>query len=196
MKPISILILICLCGCIELSAQTSSLADAFVAGQKKTITGLLITEGQLKGKQAALLNILKTFEDQYDDKRGVAANFTSNLWIASTIGLLILDIDEKILAIERDIRFRKFATFGILHGLARIESNLQREKGYYEKLQDELRLVGGWSLLGVGGTGHVYTAFLKLLDRFLELEGKISEIEKNMGGLSAASWLLKPITIN
>ncbi len=190
MQPISrLLIVVCLCGCLGLQAQTQSLADPVVATQKTTITGLLAKETALKNAQTGLLNALGVLEGQYDDKRGLKSNLASSASVLADLQIKIAVIQSDITDIEYNIRLRKLATFGIRHGLAKIESELENQKKYFEKLKRAHQVVTLSTPLS-GGGGHLYTAFLKLLKRAAKISNKIFDLDRRVKSLMTASRIL------
>lgn len=193
MKPISLLTILCFCSGLQLYAQNiviRSIADKVVAGQKVTITGSSAIEQAFITDQKRLIQDLEDQEEKYDSKRGTYANISANAFVFGMLQYMISQVDQKIPKIEYNIRVRKLATFGILHGLSRFESDLKRQKAYLEKLKHENTLIGGWSLLGVGGAGHLQTASITLLSRVMKVKNKVFEIDKNVKALMGASKLL------
>lgn len=193
MKPISLLILICCYGSLQLHAQNIifySIADDDVAGKKIAIAGSSLIEQSLRTDQKRLIEDLEDQEEKYDGKRGTFANISANAFVFGMLQYMINEVRQKIPDIEYNIRVRKRATFGIRHGLTRFESDLKREKAYFEKLEYESTLIGGWSLIGVGGAGHLQTASITLLSRIMKVKNNVFEIDKNVKALMGASWLL------
>ena len=193
MKPISLLTILCFYGGFQLHAQNiviRSITDRVVAGQKATITASLAAEQILITDQKRLVRDLEDQEEKYDGKRGTYANISANAFVFGMLQYMISQVDQKIPKIEYNIRVRKLATFGIRHGLSRFESDLKRQKAYLEKLKHENTLIGGWSLLGVGGAGHLQTASITLLSRVMKVKNKVFEIDKNVKALMGASKLL------
>ncbi|GAA4277185.1 hypothetical protein [Aquimarina mytili] len=187
MKHTSIIIIFILCFTKGIG-QSSSLADALVAKQKATISGLLIGEIMLKNQQASLIQQLRSQEVKYARKRGPLSNI-SNVLVFSTVQTIISTLGTKIAKIEHNIKVRKYSTLGIRHGLSRHEAELKREKEYFNRLKEEYQTLQiGLSISG--GAGYNYTAFQKLLLRVMTVRAKIFEIDKEVKSLMGASWLL------
>lgn len=189
MKPFSILVVICLFSYLGLHAQSQSLADGVVAGQKGVISGLLGTELGLKGTQAGQLILLEELEERYNSKRGIKASVISGAAIFATLQVMISTLGNRISDVEYNIFLRKVATFGIRHGLAQIEDRLKREKQYFNRVQEQYGVVM-LSVAASGGPGYTYTALLKLLLRVMKIRNEVLKINKEVKSLMGASWLL------
>ncbi len=190
MKNISILGMICVFCFSSVRSQThsESIADVVVAGQKTTIAGLLANELRLRKEQRNLMRKLKDEENKYGKKRQPLSNASSVL-VFGTTATIIENMNTTISKIKTNIRIRKLATFGIRHGLKQHEADLKKQERYLEKLKEERNVLYSGLALS-GGSGHNYTAFLKLLKRLMKVRGEVHRIDKDVRGLMGASWLL------
>lgn len=190
MKNIKILFIICFISYSSSWSQThsESIADVTVAGQKTTIAGLLGVELYLRKEQLKMMKELKKEEESYSKKRQPLSNASSTLVYGATL-TIIETLNKKIPKIKTNIRIRKFATFGIRHGLKQHEADLEKEERYLEKLKEERNVLYSGLALS-GGSGHNYTAFLKLLKRLMRVRGEVHRIDKEVRALMGASWLL------
>jgi hypothetical protein len=189
MKHIKVIIFSLMSVCAS-SAQThtESIQDNQVLAKKITISGLLASEQQLLRTQKQLIEQIKKEEDNYQDKIGPLSNISSSI-VYITVQTTMNDLQEKISNIEYNISVRKFATFGIRHGLSRIETELQRQKGYFLKLKEEHQVILTYALVS-GGAGYNYTANLKLLLRIIKVRSKIFKIDRDVKNLMKISKLL------
>lgn len=191
MRSISILIILCLCVCLKLRSQgyVEILIDPVVAGQKTTITGLLNTELALKRKQRDLLKELEDLEEEYKKKRGIKSAITSSAAVFAALQSTMIAVGKRIESIESNIDYIRKLTFYIPHGLGRLESALEREKGYYERLKSEQQYVSVLAPAS-GGGGYAYTVFQRLIIRAMKIQDNLIEIDKDVKSRSVASWLL------
>lgn len=180
MKPIKLfLALICSIG---LTAQThsESIADVMVAGQKiPTITGLLGGEIALRATQGGLIKGLEESEEEYDQKRSFLSNAQNNALVIGAVQAQMFPLEKKIENIRSNIRVLKIASFGVGHGLSRYEAALETEEKYLQKIKEENTILASGVLIS-GGTGHVFTSFLKLLIRIMPIRNNILNIEKDI----------------
>lgn len=165
--------------CTTVMGQSASIADAVVGTSKTTIAGLLGAELSLRKKQGELIKDLEDTEEDYDSKRNVLANFKTSTLVVGAVQAQFVFLSSKISDIRTNISTLKIASFGIGHGLTRYQKALETEEGYLAKLQEENLLLGGGVLIS-GGTGHVYTAYLKLLIRIVTVKNKILQIDKEI----------------
>jgi hypothetical protein len=182
------LFIFCLLCWPSVYGQTQTLSDVVVAGQKGVIQGHLISELVLKAKQQVLIKELTLEEGKYAQKRGALGNISNSLLYVALKGMMTAT-ETKIAAIEHNILVRKLATFGFRHGLIGYESQLEREKGYFLKLQHEYSILNA-CLLVSGGVGYNYTAFLQFLLRTMELRKHILIIDQKVKSLMDVSRIL------
>ncbi len=190
MKNFSILFIMGLCFCTTIQSQThsSSIADVAVAAEKGVISGLLTTELNYKKQQLSHIKDLKTKETTYASNRRVTGNAkTTPLFLA--VYVLSDNLNTKIEDVKSNIKTRKYATFGIMHGLKRHESDLLKQEEYYDKLTTELEVISS-GLIFSGGTGYNYTAFLKLLIRMMKVREKVHQIDKDVLSLMGVCRIL------
>ncbi|OEK07361.1 hypothetical protein A8C32_18160 [Flavivirga aquatica] len=167
---------------INLSAQTMSwsIADVVVGGEKTVITAALGTELSLRKAQGKLIKELEEAEENYNSKREIKANFKSSFIIIAAVQTQIINLNKKIENINSNISVLKIASFGVGHGLSRYKAALDTEQKYLQKINEENLLVGGTGFFVSGGTGHLYTAYLKLLLRIIPIKNEILKIEKEI----------------
>lgn len=158
--------------------HSETIADLEVARQKVQLATLMGTEIGLLRQQRELMRSIKIEEDRYQDKIGPRANISNGPVFLAVQGMM-LSMSKKIRDIEHNIRLRKYASLGLFHGLYRQESELKRQKGYFQQLQRENRIVTIHAL-GSGGGGHNYTAYLKLLLRVMKLRTKLLDIDRDV----------------
>lgn len=192
MRPISILIILCLCVCLKLQSQVyiEILVDPVVAGQKTTITTALGAELGLERKQTDLLKDLEDSEEEYKNKRGIKSAVTSNAAVFAALQSTMIAVGEKIKNIKSNIKRIKLLTFYVRHGLAQLESALEREERYYERLKSEQQFVS-IAVAASGGGGYGYTAFQRLLIRAMKIQNNLAGIDKDVKARSVSSWLMK-----
>ncbi len=190
MKNISILIITGLCCCMSIQSQThsSSIADVVVAAEKGVIAGLLGWELDNKKDQLRQIRNLKTKETTYAKNRRVTGNLKTSP-VYGAVYIMSNSLSTKIENVKSNIKTRKYATFGIMHGLKRHEADLEQQEEYYKKLKSELEVVSSGLLLS-GGTGYNYTAFLKLLIRMMRVREKVHQIDKDVLSLMGVSRIL------
>ncbi|UOB18430.1 hypothetical protein [Abyssalbus ytuae] len=187
MKTTKILIMLLISSICFGQSHSESIADVMVASQKMMLYGLLKREKNLLREQQNLIEKIKKEEKSYQDKIGPLSNI-SNTIVFLTLEKTLRSMKKKISNVETNIRIRKFATFGLRHGLSRYESELKRLKKYFNKLEEEQQVINTVALAS-GGAGYNYTATLKLLLRAIKVRGKILEIDKNVKALMGASRL-------
>lgn len=189
MKLFNILAVSFLCGGFMLHAQLpTAVVDPVVFVQKKQITGILASGLGLKATELGQLTALVGQMNLYDSKRGgVKSAAISGVAIFGTLQTMISTLGLKIADIEYNIGLRKLTSFG--YGLARFESQLKREKQYFEWLKEQYTIVMG-ATLASGGAGYTYTALLKLLIHVMEIRSKITRIDKEVKAGMKVSRLL------
>ncbi len=173
-------IFILFCGTILAQTHSESIADVVVAGQKNTaIAGLLGAELALRNAQAGLIKALEETEEDYNSKRSVAAGLFANTLVIGAVQTQLAFLTTKIRNVKSNINTLKIASFGVGQGLSRYMNEVETEEKYVQKLHVENGLlIAG---LGIsGGTGHVYTAYLKLLIRLIPIKNKILQIDKDI----------------
>ncbi|WP_405208498.1 hypothetical protein [Aquimarina sp. LLG6339-5] len=180
MKAIKLVILLLSSSWMFGQTHSESIADVVVAGQKTTINGMLGYELSQRNFQTLLLKGLEETEEDYNSKRTFSAsNIVANSLIIFAAQKEIRFLEQKIQDIQSNINILKVASFGIGHGLSRYESELKKEENYLKKITDEDGILYG-GLLVSGGTGHVYTSYLKLLIRISPIKNNILRINKEI----------------
>jgi len=183
--------------CSTVMAQKITVADKNVAFTKNTtIAGSLGAELFLRKKQGDLIKELEDIEEDYDAKRNVFGNLKTNTIVIAAVETKLFFINQKIAELESKIERLKVASFGFGHGLSRYQDQLAIEKKYLQKLQEENILIGGGGMVFSGGTGHVYTAYLKLLIRLIKIKNNILIIDRDMAARNKIISTLEKLTLN
>ncbi len=182
MKPINIIIctlMLSVHGYAQTFTLSESLADAYVAAQKATINGQLLSLSGLTLEQKNYLIDLKHQEDRYADKRTPISNLNPSVsLITGAIEYTLNDTSAKISNVEHNLNVFKFASLG-MYGLGLQRSALQREKKYLTKLQEENETLRQ-GLLFSGSAGDNYTVRLKLLIKLVEIKNRVMVIDKEV----------------
>jgi hypothetical protein len=194
MKTIKFLALLW-CGTLLGQTHSESIADVVVAAEKTAIGGLLGTELAKRKKQGDLIKDLEDAEEDYNAKRNVLGNFKANTPVVAAVQSKFFFLNQKISNVSATIALLKIASFGFGHGLNRYQNQLDTELGYLQKLESENLLIGAGIAVG-GGTGHVFTAYLKLLIRLLEISNNVLHIEKEIEAKNKIVTTLKKLTFN
>ncbi|GAA0716334.1 hypothetical protein GCM10009430_11940 [Aquimarina litoralis] len=181
MKPIKLVIVLLLSNYWMLAqTHSESIADAFVAGQKATINAMLGYELSQRNLQTALLKGLEETEESYNSKRTFSAsNIGANSLIIYAAQKEIQFLEQKIRDIRANIRILKVTSFLFGSGLSRYENELKKEENYLMKIKNENSIIASGVFIS-GGTGHVYTSYLKLLTRISPIKNNILRINKEI----------------
>ncbi|MGY3791654.1 hypothetical protein [uncultured Aquimarina sp.] len=181
MKPIKLVIVLLLSNYWMLAqTHSESIADAFVAGQKATINAMLGYELSQRNLQTALLKGLEETEESYNSKRTFSAsNIGANSLIIYAAQKEIQFLEQKIRDIRANIRILKVTSFLFGSGLSRYENELKKEENYLMKIKNENGIIASGVFIS-GGTGHVYTSYLKLLIRISPIKNNILKINKEI----------------
>ena len=185
-----------ICGFAFAQTHSESIADPVVATHKTAISTALGVELSLRKKQGDLIKDLEDTEEDYDSKRNVFGNFKTNTIVVAAVQAKLVFLNQKVANIESTINTLKVASFGFGQGLSRYQDQLEIEKRYLQKLQEESVLIGGGGMLVSGGTGHVYTAYLKLLIRLIRVKNNILKIDKEIAAKNKVVTTLKRLTSN
>ncbi len=189
MKNIKIyMILICLGVSANQFAQTEI--------RDNTLNGLraaqLIEVTAVAGERTALALLfdrLHTQEEEYQLKISVASITTSTPIYAGLTRIslsnrnLIRDLERQVRRIKRIPRFLR-------HGIKDIESRLEREKEYHDKIDDNIAL----SLAQVataGGAGYNYTFWLKKFQQMQDNRSNLQEIQYHLDNSGTINKIFK-----
>jgi len=163
--------------------QTWSILDAQGSALRASIIATLTTEFGTTIGQTAALNKLAKIEKDYNRRRGAIDPFS--LHLAGVMHNVISNTKDKIDDINHGVSDIAARRLFFKHGIKKIESKVAIEKGYLEEIENDETLIQALSVSKPGGSGHVYTSYMKLLLRTMEIHKKVLALEHEVKNLNS-----------